>query len=71
MRSRTRLTRQSQMLGSQVYSTPTLGLLGAIFAWGQNNGYVEQNPVQGVKPFADAQKKAMLTGEQSSAGADT
>jgi integrase len=44
--------------------TRTLGLLGAIFAWGQDNGYVENNPVRGVKRFADAQKKALLTAEQ-------
>jgi integrase len=44
--------------------TRTPGLLGAIFAWGQDNGYVENNPVRGVKRFADAQKKALLTSEQ-------
>ena len=63
--------RRSIVRGGKGALTRTLGLLGAIFAWGQDNGYVEQNPVRGVKRFADAQKKAMLTGEQYSALAQT
>ncbi len=55
---------RSIVRGGKGAFTRTLGLLGAIFAWGQENGYVEQNPVRGVKRFADTQKKAMLTGEQ-------
>lgn len=45
-------------------STRTLGLLGAIFAWGIDNGYAQDNPVRGVRRFADAKRKALLTGEQ-------
>jgi integrase len=56
--------RRSIVRGGKGALTRTLGLLGAIFAWGQENGYVEINPVRGVKRFADAQKKAMLTAEQ-------
>ena len=56
--------RRSIVRGGKGALTRTLGLLGAIFAWGQDNGYVENNPVRGVKRFADAQKKALLTAEQ-------
>jgi hypothetical protein len=56
--------RRSMVRGGKGALTRTLGLLGAIFAWGQENGYVETNPVRGVKRFADGQKKAMLTAEQ-------
>lgn len=56
--------RRSIVKGGKGALTRTLGLLGAIFAWGQDNGYVENNPVRGVKRFADAQKKALLTAEQ-------
>ncbi len=56
--------RRSIVRGGKGVATRTLGLLGAIFAWGQENGYVEHNPVRGVKRFADQQKKALLTGEQ-------
>lgn len=56
--------RRSIVKGGKGVVTRTLGLLGAIFAWGQENGYVEHNPVRGVKRFADRQKKALLTGEQ-------
>lgn len=59
--------RRSIVRGGKGALTRTLGLLGAVFAWGQDNGYVEQNPARGVKRFADAQKKAMLTGEQYAA----
>ena len=51
---------RSIVRGGKGALTRTLGLLGAIFAWGQENGFVEGNPVRGVKRFADAQKKAML-----------
>lgn len=56
--------RRSIVKGGKGVATRTLGLLGAIFAWGQENGHVEHNPVRGVKRFADQQKKALLTGEQ-------
>jgi len=56
--------RRSIVKGGKGALTRTLGLVGAIFAWGQDNGYVENNPVRGVKRFADAQKKALLTAEQ-------
>ena len=59
--------RRSIVRGGKGALTRTLGLLGAVFAWGRDNGYVEQNPARGVKRFADAQKKAMLTGEQYAA----
>ena len=55
---------RSIVRGGKGVLTRTLGMLGAVFAWGQDNGYVDQNPVRGVKRFADAQKKALLTGEQ-------
>jgi integrase len=56
--------RRSIVKGGKGALTRTLGLLGAIFRWGQEHGYIEQNPVRGVKRFADAQKKAFLTPEQ-------
>lgn len=56
--------RRSIVKGGKGASTRTLGLLGAIFAWSQENGYMANNPVRGVKRFADAQKKALLTAEQ-------
>ncbi|MFD1979664.1 tyrosine-type recombinase/integrase [Mesorhizobium kowhaii] len=56
--------RRSIVKGGKGALTRTLGLLGAIFAWGIDNGHVEQNPVRGVRRFADAQKKALLTGDQ-------
>lgn len=56
--------RRSIVKGGKGVATRTLGLLGAIFAWGQENGQIEHNPVRGVKRFADQQKKALLTGEQ-------
>lgn len=55
---------RSIVRGGKGALTRTLGLLGAIFAWGQENGFVETNPVRGVKRFADTQKKAMLTAQQ-------
>lgn len=62
--------RRSIVKGGKGALTRTLGLLGAIFAWGIDNGHVEQNPVRGVRHFADAQKKALLTGDQYHALAD-
>lgn len=56
--------RRSIVRGGKGVVTRVLGMLGAIFAWGQENGYVEHNPVRGVKRFADKQKKALLTSEQ-------
>lgn len=56
--------RRSIVRGGKGVITRTLGMLGAVFAWGQENGYIDHNPVRGVKRFADAQKKALLTGEQ-------
>lgn len=56
--------RRSIVRGGKGALTRTLGLLGAVFAWGVENGYVEANPVRGVKRFADAQKKALLTPQQ-------
>ncbi|MER8972703.1 MULTISPECIES: integrase arm-type DNA-binding domain-containing protein [unclassified Mesorhizobium] len=55
---------RSIVKGGKGAITRTLGLLGAIFAWGIENGHVVANPVRGVRRFADAQKKALLTGEQ-------
>ncbi len=56
--------RRSIVRGGKGVVTRVLGMLGAIFAWGQENGFVEHNPVRGVKRFADKQKKALLTSEQ-------
>ena len=56
--------RRSIVKGGKGTLTRTLGLLGAVFAWAGDNGYVDQNPVRGVRRFADTQKKALLTGEQ-------
>ncbi len=56
--------RRSIVKGGKGVVTRLLGTLGAIFAWGQENGYVDHNPVRGVKRFADQQKKALLTSEQ-------
>lgn len=50
--------------------TRTLGLLGAILAWGIENGYVDHNSVRGVRRFAGAKKKALLTAGQCRALAD-
>lgn len=55
---------RSIVKGGKGCVTRLLGTLGAVFAWGQENGYVDQNPVRGVKRFADQQKKALLTSEQ-------
>jgi len=55
---------RSIVRGGKGVVTRSIGMLGAIFAWGQENGYVEHNPVRGVKRFADQQKKALLTAEQ-------
>ncbi|WP_197420486.1 tyrosine-type recombinase/integrase [Sphingomonas sp. CCH5-D11] len=55
---------RSIVKGGKGVVTRTLGTLGAIFVWGGENGYVDTNPVRGVKRFADKQKKAMLTSEQ-------
>ena len=55
---------RSIVKGGKGAITRTLGLLGAIFAWGIENGYMTANPVRGVRRFADTQKKALLTGEQ-------
>ena len=51
---------RSIVRGGKGVVTRLLGTLGAIFAWGQENGYVHHNPVRGVKRFADQQKKALL-----------
>lgn len=56
--------RRSIVRGGKGTVTRLLGTLGAVFVWGQENGYVINNPVRGVKRFADKQKKAMLTSEQ-------
>lgn len=56
--------RRSIVRGGKGTVTRLLGTLGAVFAWGQENGYVEHNPVRGVRRFADKQKKALLTSEQ-------
>ena len=62
--------RRSIVKGGKGALTRTLGLLGAIFAWGIDNGHVEQNPVRGVRRFADAQNKSLLSGDQYRALAD-
>jgi len=55
---------RSIVKGGKGALTRTLGLLGAIFAWGVEIGHVDHNPVRGVRRFADNQKKALLTGQQ-------
>lgn len=55
---------RSIVRGGKGAITRTLGLLGAIFGWGIENGHVATNPVRGVRRFADTQKKALLSGEQ-------
>lgn len=55
---------RSIVKGGKGVVTRTIGMLGAIYVWGQENGYVDHNPVRGVKRFADQQKKALLTAEQ-------
>lgn len=55
---------RSIVKGGKGAVTRTLGLLGAIFTWGVENGHVTANPALGVRRFADAQKKALLAGEQ-------
>ncbi|WP_099864949.1 tyrosine-type recombinase/integrase [Pararhizobium haloflavum] len=55
---------RSIVKGGKGAATRTLGLLGAIFAWGVEAGHVATNPVRGVRRFSDNQKKALLSGEQ-------
>jgi integrase len=55
---------RSIVKGGKGALTRTLGLLGAIFAWGIDSGHIDHNPVRGVRRFADNQKKALLTGQQ-------
>ncbi len=55
---------RSIVKGGKGVVTRLLGTLGAVYTWGQENGYVDHNPVRGVKRFADKQKKALLTSEQ-------
>jgi integrase len=62
---------RSIVKGGKGAITRTLGLLGAIFAWGIENGHVTTNPVRGVRRFADTQKKALLTAEQYRALAES
>lgn len=62
---------RSIVKGGKGAITRTLGLLGAIFAWGIENGHVTANPVRGVRRFADTQKKALLTGDQYRALAES
>lgn len=62
---------RSIVKGGKGAITRTLGLLGGVFAWGVENGYVSSNPVRGVRRFADIQKKALLTGEQYRALAES
>lgn len=61
---RTKPRGRSIVKGGRGTATRTLGLLGAIFAWGMDNGYASENPVRGVRRFADSKRKALLTGEQ-------
>lgn len=61
---RTKLRGRSIVKGGRGTATRTLGLLGAIFAWAIDNGYANENPVRGVRRFADSKRKALLTGEQ-------
>lgn len=56
--------RRSIVKGGKGTLTRTLGLLGAIFVWAGDNGYVDHDPVRGVRRFTDAQKKALLTIDQ-------
>jgi integrase len=53
--------------GGRGAATRTLGLLGSIFQWGIDAGFVKVNPVRGVKRFKDGQRKAMLTDDQYTA----
>ncbi len=50
--------------GGRGTATRTIGLLGSIFQWAVANGHAAENPVRGVKRFADGQKKALLSLEQ-------
>lgn len=55
---------RARVTGGRGAATRALGLLGSIFQWGISQGLVESNPVRGVRRFADAQRKALLTHEQ-------
>lgn len=61
---RTKRRGRSIVKGGHGAATRTLGLLGAIFNWGIDNGHVEDNPVRGVRRFKDAKRKALLTSDQ-------
>lgn len=58
---------RAMVRGGRGAATRTLGLLGSIFQWGIGQGIVTNNPVRGVKRFADGQRKALLTAEQYAA----
>jgi len=50
--------------GGKGTATRALGLLGGIFEWAKSQGIVSQNPVRGVRRFADKQRKFLLSAEQ-------
>jgi len=61
---RTRRRGRSIVRGGRGAATRVIGLLGAIFSWAADNGFVETNPVRGVRRFAAKQSKALLSSEQ-------
>ncbi len=52
---------RSIVTGGQGTATRTLGLLGAIFTFAKEQGYVDANPVHGVKRFPDKKRERFLT----------
>jgi integrase len=54
--------------GGRMAATRTVGLLGAIYNWGERRGFVPgPNPVRGVERFADRKRERRLSEEEYAA----
>jgi integrase len=62
--AKTKTRGRAIVTGGRGAATRTLGLLGAIFKWGIENGIVVENPVRGVSRFKDGNRKALLNDDQ-------
>jgi len=54
----------SKLRGGRGVATRTLGLAGAVFAFAVEHGMRADNPVRGVRRFADGRRKRRLTDEE-------
>ena len=50
--------------GGKGAATRTAGLLGSIFEWARTQGYIQNNPVRGVRRFADGRREILYGDEQ-------